>query len=152
MLKRSVKFLGCTGYPNCKFTINLSHENPIVCPSCGSPLTVRKGPYGTFLGCTGFSAIDCRYTYNLENGTSYLYSKKNDKKNKKKFNSEPVLNTEKILQAINSDLQDINKIAEKLTITDQLDIMYLKNKLKEFERKGDIIKILVDNQEFWKMG
>ena len=52
-------FLGCTGYPNCKFTFNLSSENPIICPSCGSPLVVRKGQYGTFLGCTNYP--NCKY-------------------------------------------------------------------------------------------
>jgi ssDNA-binding Zn-finger/Zn-ribbon topoisomerase 1 len=52
-------FLGCTGYPNCKFTVNLSSNTPIICPSCESPLTVRKGPYGAFLGCTNFPR--CKY-------------------------------------------------------------------------------------------
>jgi len=52
-------FLGCTGYPRCKFTFNLSDDTPVICPSCGSPLTVRKGQYGTFLGCTSYP--QCRY-------------------------------------------------------------------------------------------
>ncbi len=52
-------FLGCMGYPNCKFTINLSQDNPIICPNCNSPLTVRKGQYGTFLGCTNYPR--CKY-------------------------------------------------------------------------------------------
>ncbi|KKK43339.1 MAG: hypothetical protein Lokiarch_27900 [Candidatus Lokiarchaeum sp. GC14_75] len=47
-------FLGCTGYPKCKFTFNLSDDNPIICPNCQSPLIVRKGQYGTFLGCTNY--------------------------------------------------------------------------------------------------
>ncbi len=47
-------FLGCTRYPNCKFTFNLSDDKPIICPSCGSPLVVRKGQYGAFLGCTNY--------------------------------------------------------------------------------------------------
>jgi len=47
-------FLGCTGYPYCKFTFNLNQEKPIVCPRCNSPLTVRKGQYGVFLGCTNY--------------------------------------------------------------------------------------------------
>jgi len=52
-------FLGCTGYPNCKFTFNLSGKNPIICPKCNSPLIVRKGPYGSFLGCTSYPR--CKY-------------------------------------------------------------------------------------------
>jgi DNA helicase-4 len=47
-------FLGCTRYPNCKFTFNLSSDRPVICPSCGSPLIVRKGQYGAFLGCTNY--------------------------------------------------------------------------------------------------
>lgn len=30
------------------------------CPSCGRKLTVRKGPHGKFIGCTGYPR--CRYT------------------------------------------------------------------------------------------
>jgi len=52
-------FLGCKGYPNCKFTFNLSGDNPVICPSCGSPLVVRKGQYGAFLGCTNYPR--CKY-------------------------------------------------------------------------------------------
>jgi len=47
-------FLGCTGYPKCKFTFNLSDDNLVICPSCRSPLIVRKGQYGMFLGCTNY--------------------------------------------------------------------------------------------------
>jgi ssDNA-binding Zn-finger/Zn-ribbon topoisomerase 1 len=58
-------FLGCTGYPNCKFTFNLSDETPVICPNCGSPLTVRKGPYGTFLGCTNYP--HCKFLLDFKN-------------------------------------------------------------------------------------
>ena len=30
-----------------------------LCPNCGKPLRLRKGPYGAFLGCTGYPA--CKY-------------------------------------------------------------------------------------------
>ncbi|MFX1479870.1 MAG: UvrD-helicase domain-containing protein, partial [Promethearchaeota archaeon] len=60
-------FLGCTGYPNCRFTFNLSGETPVICPNCGSPLTVRKGPYGTFLGCTSYPR--CQYLLDFKNHT-----------------------------------------------------------------------------------
>ncbi|MHA2399007.1 MAG: UvrD-helicase domain-containing protein [Promethearchaeota archaeon] len=52
-------FLGCTGYPKCRFTFNLSSNNPIICPNCGSPLVVRKGKYGAFLGCANYPR--CKY-------------------------------------------------------------------------------------------
>ncbi len=60
-------FLGCTGYPKCKFTFNLSDDKPVICPSCGSPLTVRKGPYGAFLGCTNYPR--CKYLLDFKSRT-----------------------------------------------------------------------------------
>ncbi|MFW9879888.1 MAG: topoisomerase DNA-binding C4 zinc finger domain-containing protein [Candidatus Thorarchaeota archaeon] len=33
---------------------NFSETTPVICPSCGSPLTVRKGQYGTVLVCTNY--------------------------------------------------------------------------------------------------
>ena len=30
-----------------------------VCPHCGKPMKLRKGPYGQFWGCTGYP--DCKY-------------------------------------------------------------------------------------------
>ncbi|MBY9009024.1 MAG: topoisomerase DNA-binding C4 zinc finger domain-containing protein [Candidatus Lokiarchaeota archaeon] len=36
---------------------------PKFCEQCGSPLLIRKGPYGEFLGCTGYP--NCNYIFNL---------------------------------------------------------------------------------------
>lgn len=30
------------------------------CPECGCPLATRDGPYGEFIGCTGYP--DCKWT------------------------------------------------------------------------------------------
>ncbi|MFX0030156.1 MAG: UvrD-helicase domain-containing protein [Candidatus Hermodarchaeota archaeon] len=49
----------------------ISLEVPIICPRCGRFLVEKQGKYGRFLGCAGFSSIDCRYTYNLESRTEY---------------------------------------------------------------------------------
>jgi len=60
------KFLGCTGYPECKHTINVGpdgapvvapptgKEGDAVCEKCGKPMAVKRGRFGTFLGCTGY--------------------------------------------------------------------------------------------------
>jgi DNA topoisomerase-3 len=60
------KFLGCTGYPECKHTINVGpdgapvaapaggKEGDAVCDKCGKPMAVKRGRFGTFLGCTGY--------------------------------------------------------------------------------------------------
>ncbi len=56
-------FLGCSGYPECKTTMNLDAEGkPVlasrptehVCDKCGKPMVLREGPRGPFLACTGY--------------------------------------------------------------------------------------------------
>jgi DNA topoisomerase-1 len=66
MLKRmgrSGPFLGCSGYPDCKTTMNFDAEGkPVLaakptehkCEKCGSPMVIREGKRGPFLACTGF--------------------------------------------------------------------------------------------------
>jgi DNA topoisomerase-1 len=69
MVKRMGKrgpFLGCSGYsaePRCTTTMNLDAQgNPVpasrqtehVCDKCGSPMVLREGPRGPFLGCSTF--------------------------------------------------------------------------------------------------
>lgn len=63
------KFLGCSNYPECKYSENLnspSQENinnedipewfdvSQECIKCNSKMKVRKGPYGLFLGCSNY--------------------------------------------------------------------------------------------------
>jgi DNA topoisomerase-1 len=74
MLKRQGKrgpFLGCSGYnqePRCTTILNLDAQgNPLPlgrptehrCERCGSPLILREGPRGPFLGCSSYPK--CRY-------------------------------------------------------------------------------------------
>jgi DNA topoisomerase-1 len=56
-------FLGCSGYPDCKTTMNLdiqgkpvvsSRPTEHVCEKCGSPMVLREGSRGPFLGCSGY--------------------------------------------------------------------------------------------------
>ncbi|MBU1743829.1 MAG: topoisomerase DNA-binding C4 zinc finger domain-containing protein [Proteobacteria bacterium] len=59
-------FLGCTGYPECKHTINVGpdgaplaapvggKEGDAVCEKCGKPMAVKRGRFGSFLGCSGY--------------------------------------------------------------------------------------------------
>ncbi|MBI5536666.1 MAG: type I DNA topoisomerase [Deltaproteobacteria bacterium] len=67
LLKRWSKngyFLGCTNYPTCKFTRDLSNggvpqpvrETDVVCDKCGKPMVIRTGRYGEFLACSGYPA------------------------------------------------------------------------------------------------
>jgi DNA topoisomerase I len=60
------KFLGCTGYPECKHTINVGADGTpvaapvadkggdVLCEKCGKPMAVKRGRFGAFLGCTGY--------------------------------------------------------------------------------------------------
>jgi DNA topoisomerase-1 len=65
-------FLGCSGYPECKTTMNLDAEGKPqlatqptkhLCEKCGKPLVVRQGRRGPFLSCSGYpeckNAMDC---------------------------------------------------------------------------------------------
>ena len=73
------QFLGCTGYPECKHTINVGRDGePVpgtdvgtgdggaVCEKCGKPMTVKKGRYGTFLGCSGYP--ECNHIVRIPKG------------------------------------------------------------------------------------
>ena len=78
------EFLGCSNYPECRYTRNFSRndqgeivpeektETPVLdlpevtetCPKCGKTLVAKQGRFGTFLACPGYPK--CRYTRNLE--------------------------------------------------------------------------------------
>ena len=69
------KFIGCTGYPECDYTRNLNEdqaaaeEAPAViegrtCPECDSPLVIKQGPYGKFIGCSSYPK--CKHIEPLE--------------------------------------------------------------------------------------
>ncbi|HQL00952.1 MAG TPA: type I DNA topoisomerase [Smithellaceae bacterium] len=60
------QFLACSGYPECKNTLNATKNEQgeivvaqapatdEVCELCGKPMAVKRGRYGQFLGCTGY--------------------------------------------------------------------------------------------------
>jgi DNA topoisomerase-1 len=61
------KFLACSGYPECKYTKDLSgRERPAdeptdeVCPTCGKPMVIKHGRFGKFMACSGYP--DCKTT------------------------------------------------------------------------------------------
>jgi DNA topoisomerase-1 len=68
-------FLGCSRYPDCDFTQDLSpgapedgDENKVeYCDNCGKEMAIKRGRFGTFLACTGYP--DCRTTRRLVQGT-----------------------------------------------------------------------------------
>jgi len=70
--KGSDAFLGCSGYPECRYSRPLGGrkekkkvvETDIICEKCGKPMVIREGRYGKFLACSGFPK--CRNTRNLD--------------------------------------------------------------------------------------
>lgn len=67
---RHGRFLACSGYPKCKFTMPLEDEKlpefDVKCPKCGAPMVVKHGPFGKFLGCSRYP--ECRSTAPLPTG------------------------------------------------------------------------------------
>jgi DNA topoisomerase-1 len=67
---RRGEFLACSGYPDCKNTMNFTRDDdgtirPVEpettdekCEKCGRPMQVRFGRFGKFLGCSGYP--ECR--------------------------------------------------------------------------------------------
>lgn len=59
-------FFGCSGYPECRFILKTTggaapggateggQETAQVCEKCGKPMVVKRGRFGTFLGCSGY--------------------------------------------------------------------------------------------------
>ena len=67
------EFLACSGYPECKTTMNFDAEGkPVLtsqateynCEKCGSPMVLRQGPRGPFLGCSGYPK--CKSIVNVD--------------------------------------------------------------------------------------
>jgi DNA topoisomerase I len=59
-------FLGCSGYPACKNIVNVKKDengaitaaekevSDVVCDKCGKHMVVKRGRFGSFLGCSGY--------------------------------------------------------------------------------------------------
>lgn len=68
------RFIGCTGYPNCKYTRNLSNDPDAIvaaevvadrkCPTCESDLVIKAGKYGKFIGCSSYPK--CKFIESLD--------------------------------------------------------------------------------------
>jgi DNA topoisomerase-1 len=54
-------FLGCQGYPECKFTKKIVRKTGVKCPLCGEEIVERKTRKGRkFYGCSGYP--ECKFT------------------------------------------------------------------------------------------
>ncbi|HEY4180586.1 MAG TPA: type I DNA topoisomerase [Kofleriaceae bacterium] len=69
---RNGSFLACQGYPECRNTMEVvknldgtwdkvpPQTTDEVCETCGAPMTIKRGRFGTFLACTRYP--DCKTT------------------------------------------------------------------------------------------
>ena len=74
-LGRNGLFVGCSGFPECRYTRDLSDptngeaaenvDEP--CPDCGSDLVYKQGRFGRFIGCSDYPG--CRYTRQITEPT-----------------------------------------------------------------------------------
>lgn len=69
------RFIGCTGYPDCDYTRSVeegreeSLQQPEIvegrlCPKCESPLVIKRGKFGRFIGCSQYPT--CKFIESLE--------------------------------------------------------------------------------------
>jgi len=80
---RNKYFYGCSNYPDCDYTApiealtfnkeeydpNFNWDQP--CPICGSPMTLRHGRYGPFLGCSKYP--ECKGIVNIPKKGERVY-------------------------------------------------------------------------------
>jgi DNA topoisomerase-1 len=80
---RSKYFYGCSNYPDCDFTSpiealtfnkedyapDFDYEQP--CPNCQSPMSLRFGRYGPFLGCSRYP--ECKGIINIPKKGEIIY-------------------------------------------------------------------------------
>lgn len=72
-LGRYNRFIGCTGYPECKYTRSVDEDKdsavgPEVvegrkCPQCNGDLHLKVGRYGKFIGCSSYP--ECKFIESL---------------------------------------------------------------------------------------
>jgi DNA topoisomerase I len=76
---RNGHFLACSGYPDCRNTkeftqnadgsltiVSTTRPSDQICPTCGSPMVIRRGRFGEFLACSRYP--ECKTTSPLSLG------------------------------------------------------------------------------------
>ena len=65
---RNGKFMGCSRYPDCKYTKPLKGDEEVsgqVCEKCGRQMVVKIGRYGRFLACSGYPECNNAKPYSI---------------------------------------------------------------------------------------
>lgn len=77
-LSRYGKFLACSAFPKCKFTMPMDgkkleqeiKESDEICDKCGARMLIKEGKFGKFLGCSNYP--NCRNMKPLNDDTGVL--------------------------------------------------------------------------------
>lgn len=56
-------FLGCAGFPQCKYTYDIIKEGQERCPKCKRRMIEREGKHGKYMACLGYT--NCNYSYDI---------------------------------------------------------------------------------------
>ena len=139
-------FLGCNGYPNCNYSYNFDDPYSISCPKCGRTMEERNGAHGMFYGCKGYPK--CKFTFDLRIKAKTFKSKQPKKLVLPEGYGFSVTSDD-ILGALTQEGQNLHELANKLKLTEEVDIRYLKLKLKEFVNKNLIIMASNENEIVW---
>lgn len=65
---RNGKFVGCSAYPECKYTKPMEgevQETGMLCEKCGRPMIVKVGRFGRFLACSGYPECNNSKPYKI---------------------------------------------------------------------------------------
>jgi DNA topoisomerase-1 len=69
---RNGRFLACSAYPDCKFTMPIEgearEELNVKCEECGAPMVLKHGRFGQFLGCSRYP--ECKHTTPVPTGVA----------------------------------------------------------------------------------
>jgi len=63
----------------------------------------------------------------------------------------PIITTEKIMNSLSNDWQTIKDLIWKMKIKDMMDARFLQIKLKELERKEQVIVDVKKGKKYWKL-
>ena len=63
----------------------------------------------------------------------------------------PIITTDRILKVLSNEWQTIKHLIFKLKIKDMMDARYLQLKLKELERKGEVVVEVKMGKKQWKL-
>ncbi len=96
------------------------------------------------------------YRINLDNEKNNLVKKSQDANISGEINNSTIapkilITTNNIIKILSNNWQDIRELIFKLRIIDEMDARYLQIKLKELERKEQVVVEIFNNKKHWRL-